>query len=112
MNLNPQDKTLKLMVPMRPLIYKNVDALSVNGSADRRDILNSALMNVIYPPISEGPGEILKPTVPIQQYNTFKKDVIQDLRLNLPSMYDNLPRHHQRPDLNNRTSINLNYQRI
>jgi len=97
MNINPTLKDLKMSVPVKPIIYKDVNKLSPIHHADRRDIYNLAIHNVKYKPIPEGPGEILKIVPPRQQFTNFKKSIIEDLRITVPSPYNLAYAKHKQP---------------
>lgn len=97
MNINPTLKDLKMSVPIKPIIYKNVNKLSPIDHADRRDIYNLAFYNAKYKPIPEGPGEILKYLPPRQQFSNFKKSIVEDFRITIPSSYNLFYAKHKQP---------------
>ena len=97
MNLNPTLKDLKILVPVKPIIYKNVNKLSNIISADRRDLYFKATNSVTYGKLPEGPGELLKIVPPRQQYTNYKQSIIEDFRLVIPSHYDTFYVKHKKP---------------
>jgi len=101
MNINPTLKDLNMSVPVKPLIYKNVDQLSVNGPADRRDLYFAASNCVHYRALPEGPGELLNIVPARQQYTNFKRSIIDDFRLVVPSHYDVFHAKHKQPTKQN-----------
>lgn len=97
MNINPTLKDLKMSVPIKPIIYKDVNKLNPVNHADRRDIYNLAFHSAQYRTIPEGPGEILKYNPPRQQFSNFKKSIIEDFRLTIPSPYNLCYAKHKQP---------------